>query len=58
MPQRHSTSPRGLELAPRSILIAERFGRMFRNLPGLAPADSHLKKLAEAMLEPPRKDDA
>ncbi len=57
MPQHHSTPPRGLELAPRSILIAGRFGRMFRNLPGLEPTDSHLKKLAEAMLEPPEKDD-
>src|SRR6266545_3498229 len=57
MPQHHSTPPRGLELAPRSILVAGRFGRMFRNLPGLAPADGHLKKLAESMLEPPEKDD-
>jgi hypothetical protein len=57
MPQHHSTPPRGLELTPRSILIAGRFGRMFRNLPGLEPTDSHLKKLAEAMLEPPEEDD-
>jgi hypothetical protein len=57
MPQHHSTPPRGLELAPQSILIAGRFGRMFRNLPGLEPADSDLKKLAEAMLEPPEEDE-
>jgi hypothetical protein len=30
---------------------------MFRNLPGLEPSDSHLKKLAEAMLEPTETDD-
>jgi Animal haem peroxidase len=57
MPQHHSTPPRGLEFTPRSILIAGRFGRMFRNLPGLEPADSDLKRLAEAMLEAPEADE-
>src|SRR5436189_854176 len=57
MPQHHSTPPRGLELAPRSVLIAGRFGRMFRNLPGLEPSEGALKKLAGDMLEPPEKDD-
>lgn len=57
MPQHHSTPPRGLELAPRSVFLEGRFGRLFRNLPSFEPADADLRKLAEAMLEPPEEDD-
>src|SRR4051794_26139311 len=57
MPQHHLTAPRGAELAPRSIFLEGRFGRMFRNLPAFAPEDDVLTELAEQMLEPPDPGD-
>ena len=51
MPQHHATAPRGRELAPRSIFLEGRFGRLFRNLPSFAPDRSALEPLAARMLE-------
>jgi Animal haem peroxidase len=51
MPQHHSTAPRGAELAPRSIFLEGRFGRLFRHLPRFEPADDALTQLAAQMLE-------
>jgi hypothetical protein len=53
MPQHHSTAPRGAELAPKSIFLEGRFGRMFRNLPAFEPDQTHLTTLAGQMSEPP-----
>ena len=55
MPQYHPTAPRGADLAPRSVLLEGRYGRMFRYLPPLEIAADDLGKLddlAEEMLEP------
>jgi hypothetical protein len=53
MPQFHATAPRGAELAPKSVFLEGRFGRMFRNLPGFVPDKDALTQLAAQMLEPP-----
>lgn len=48
----HGVQPiRGLEDVPRSTLYEGRFGRMFRNLPPLAPDDADLLALAALMTE-------
>src|ERR671918_1861314 len=56
MPQRHATKPRGADVAPRSVFLEGRFGRMFRNLPAFMPAldaqDEPLASLAQRMREP------
>jgi hypothetical protein len=51
MPQHHLTAPRGRDLAPRSVLLEGRFGRMFRTLPPFEPDDAELDRLAQLMLE-------
>jgi hypothetical protein len=43
--------PRGLDNVPRSTLYEGKFGRMFRNLPALEPADADLEALAATMVE-------
>src|SRR5438046_183553 len=53
MPQHHATAPRGAELAPKSVFLEGRFGRMFRNLPSFEPDDAVLTTLAGQMAEPP-----
>jgi hypothetical protein len=59
MPQHHVSHPRGSSVAPRSVFLEGRFGRMFRNLPSFIPEDdpsndrdASLKSLAETMQEP------
>jgi hypothetical protein len=55
MPQHHHTAPRGAEVAPRSIFLEGRFGRMFRHLPPFELDHDDLPKLDEIaakMLEP------
>jgi hypothetical protein len=49
--------PRGLDNVPRSTLYEGKFGRMFRNLPPLEPADADLAALAATMIEPTVTDD-
>ncbi len=57
MPQSHGADvPRGLQLAPRSVLHEGRFGRLFRNLPPLRVSDDALVALAASMLEPPDEE--
>jgi Animal haem peroxidase len=54
MPQHHPTAPRGSDLAPRSVFLEGRYGRMFRDLPPLEIAETDLGKLDEvaaSMLE-------
>ncbi len=55
MPQHHLTRPRGADVAPRSVFLAGRFGRLFRNLPAFDPpldaAGEPLRALAESMRE-------
>lgn len=51
MPQHHVSRPRGSDLAPRSVFVEGRFGRLFRNLPGFTPGDSALEALAARMAE-------
>lgn len=51
MPQHHLTAPRGSEIAPRSVFLDGRFGRMFRNLPSFVPPDDALDALGAQMLE-------
>ena len=61
MPQYHPTAPRGADLAPRSVFLEGRYGRMFRYLPPLEIAENDLGKLddlAELMLEPKDSGDA
>ncbi|MBA2313187.1 MAG: peroxidase [Actinobacteria bacterium] len=53
MPQNHPTAPRGAGLAPRSIFLEGRFGRMFRNLAPFEPDPASLTTLAGQMPEPP-----
>jgi hypothetical protein len=53
MPQRHISHPRGSDLAPRSIFLEGRFGRMFRTIPSFEPIDGHLVTLSERMREEP-----
>src|SRR5207247_3998126 len=58
MPQHHPTAPRGSDLAPRSVFLEGRYGRMFRYLPPLEIAEGDLDKLddlAKLMFE---RDDA
>jgi hypothetical protein len=43
--------PRGLERTPSSSELDGRFGRMFRDLPVLAPSDDSLVKLGQAMIQ-------
>lgn len=52
MPQHHLTAPRGAELAPKSVFLEGRYGRLFRSLPSFEPADDALNQLAGQMLEP------
>jgi hypothetical protein len=52
VPQHHVTRPRGADVTPRSVLVAGRFGRLFRNLPAFEPDDEPLRALAERMREP------
>lgn len=52
MPQHHLTAPRGAELAPKSMFLEGRYGRLFRNLPSFEPSDDSLAQLAAQMLEP------
>lgn len=52
MPQQHLTRPRGFELAPRSIFLDGRFGRMFRNLPAFNAGEEALDDLASSMRDP------
>lgn len=52
MPQKHPTSPRGAEIAPRSVFREGRFGRLFRNLPSFEPSKDALQALADSMREP------
>ncbi len=47
-----SLPPRGLDRTPSSSELDGRFGRMFRNVPVLAPIESSLIKLGEAMIQP------
>lgn len=53
MPQFHSTRPRGFDLAPQSVFLEGRFGRMFRSLPAFEPPVEALDVLAETMREDP-----
>ena len=52
------TAPRGSDLAPRSVFLEGRYGRMFRYLPPFevdlekTDLDKYLKQIAEGMLEP------
>ncbi len=46
-----ATAPRGILRVPRSSTEEGRFGRLFRNLPPLAPSDVTLRSLA-AMMSP------
>src|SRR4051794_34955442 len=57
MPQHHLTAPRGAEVAPRSVFLEGRFGRLFRTLPGFTPSSEPLTALAARMLEPPDPGD-
>jgi Animal haem peroxidase len=59
MPQHHSTAPRGADVAPRSVFLEGRYGRMFRYLPPFEvdieetkTLDQKLAEIAELMLEP------
>src|SRR5262245_58923502 len=55
MPQSHHTPPRGAELAPRSVFLEGRYGRMFRRLPPLVISDDdrgRLDDIANKMFEP------
>src|SRR5512133_173093 len=59
MPQHHSTAPRGADVAPRSVFLEGRYGRMFRYLPPIEvdieetkTLDQKLAEIAELMLEP------
>lgn len=55
MPQHHVTRPRGADVAPHSVFLEGRFGRLFRNLPAFdPPLDAEgepLRALAESMRE-------
>ncbi|MDQ4143795.1 MAG: heme peroxidase family protein [Actinomycetota bacterium] len=51
MPQHHVSHPRGSDVAPKSVFIEGRFGRMFRNLPSFEPPDPALDELASTMQE-------
>jgi hypothetical protein len=58
MPQHHHTAPRGSEVAPRSVFLEGRFGRLFRNLPAFEleldeASLARLDDVAATMLEPP-----
>jgi hypothetical protein len=46
------TLPRGIQRVPRSSTDEGRFGRLFRALPPLAPADAALQRWAAAMAPP------
>lgn len=51
--RRHSLPQRGLDVLPSSVLIAGRFGRMFRELPIFEQADASLRLLAVTMVAKP-----
>jgi hypothetical protein len=51
--RRHANPPRGADLVPSSVLVAGRFGRMFRNLPVHEHRPSTLGLLALTMIAPP-----
>src|SRR5437868_7036614 len=51
--RRHANPPRGADLVPSSVLVAARFGRMFRNLPVHEHRPSTLGLLALTMIAPP-----
>ena len=60
MPQHHVSQPRGSDIAPRSIFLEGRFGRMFRNLASFVPEapgttaeerDAFLGAIAARMVE-------
>ena len=60
-PPPHGATPRGLEAAPSSRLIAGRFGRMFRNLPVFELGDeealqAELRALAKRLVKPAEAD--
>ncbi len=57
MPQHHLTAPRGAQLAPRSVFLEGRFGRLFRNLPAFVPEETVLAELATTMREDPDTQD-
>lgn len=54
----HGVIPRGLEAVPRSVSYDGRFGRMFRDLPGLRAEEEDLLELADTMIEPELKGKA
>jgi Animal haem peroxidase len=62
MPQHHYTAPRGADVAPLSVFLEGRYGRMFRYLPPFEvdietkTLNRYLAEIAQTMLEPKDMD--